>query len=116
MRTIYYMKQNYYESANYYTPQDYWNCQEFTLNPQEAAVILLDINEVVAQLNICCGRITPWSREVHLCLLVFNKSVENSVHIEKRTPLTHLLGWPTIESQLSCIPLQDLILLLSYNP
>jgi hypothetical protein len=115
MRFLHYLKQTYPDVTHFYSPEYYINYNSFTLEPLESALVLLDVSESINRLNICCGRLTSWTQEIQLCLLVVNTSLEDSIRIERRSTLAQLLNQPSIINYLSCIPLIELVHLLQRN-
>lgn len=113
MRSVFYVKKNYHDYADFYNPQEYVSNETFVLKPEETLLILLDYSDVVSQLNICCGRITPWTKEGQLCMLVKNKSTLNTLRIDKGHRLIHLLSNPIVSSHLCCVPHEDIVKLLN---
>jgi hypothetical protein len=115
MRILYYLKRNSPDVTRFYSPENYINYEPFTLAPLESALVLLDVSESINQLNICCGRLTSWTQEIQLCVLVINTSLEENVRLERRSTLTQLLNQHYIINYLSCIPLSELVYLLQRN-
>ena len=116
MRILYYMKRIFPEvTSGYYSPENYLSYDPFTLEPLESALVLLDVNEAINRLNICCGRLTSWSQRIQLCIMVVNISLEESIQMERRSTLTEPLNKHQIINYMSCIPSTDLVRLLQQN-
>jgi hypothetical protein len=88
----------------YYSPELYMNFTAYTIEPEEVLLILLNVNDMIYNLNICCGKFNGWAKDNHLCLLIKNISTTNSISVGSGTSLHQLLDTSNIESQLSCIP------------
>ena len=112
MKFLYYLKRNIPGANWYYSPENYINYEPIVLEPLESALVLLDVSESIKRLNICCGRITSWTQELQLCILVINTSLEENIYLERRSTLAQLLNKHYIQNYLSCIPLAELVYLL----
>jgi len=92
---------------SYYCPQSYINNNYFNINPKEEILVLLNVDEMVSNLAVCCGRFTGISKEKHLCLLIRNNSTDISIMVLAGSTLVELLNAPNVESQMSCISFDE---------
>ena len=76
-----------------FNPNYYYNQDPFTIMPEETILILLDKENSLYQMHLCCDRLVhDWNTQ--LGYVVLNRARVDGIQVETNTCLTDLLEFP----------------------